>query len=60
MYESQAFKALNLEAFRPCSLIERAFQALGRYEPFSKTSAVDHRTQKLISEAKRTKTNQVN
>jgi len=35
---------------------QRAFQVLGRHEPFSKTSAVDHRKQRLVSETKKTRT----
>jgi hypothetical protein len=56
MYESQAFKALNLKAFRSFPLGQRAFQVFGRHGSFSKTSAVDHRKQRLISEAKTTET----
>jgi hypothetical protein len=55
MYESQAFKALNLKAFRSFPLGQRAFQVLGRHGSFSKTSEAGHRKQKLIAEARITK-----
>ena len=60
MYESETVKALKFRASRSFPLGQRAFQVLGRHGSFSKTSAVDHRKQKLISEAKTRRTQHVN